>query len=432
MTESGVFWPVPGRPRLPTLGVIALLAFFGPGPARGESPLHVWVGAETDARYYKKMAELYRRKAKPAFTAEVTAFGYTEMPDKLAVAIKTGVNPPDVVQLDQIFFGLYLSGEVPFLDLTERMRKAGLDRHLLEARQDLFAWRGKTYGLPQSVSAVVLYYREDLFAKHGLRPEDVSTWAGLRAAGERVKKAGGPSLLSLDWSYFEILLRQQGHDLFDAEGRPQLTSAAAASTLRFLLSLQQSGAGLQPDRGSIFEPSFFAGDVANNEAMAILGADWYGLDMIQGMAPALAGKWRAVPLPAWDRPGLPRTSVFAGEGLLVYRGTKRADEAWGFVRFVMEDADANAERYLQGNCFTAFRPAWSDPRLARPEPYFGGQSLAQLVASLAPGIPRERASPLKAALVNLWREKYWSAVMGGRIAPEQALREIQDELVRPR
>jgi ABC-type glycerol-3-phosphate transport system substrate-binding protein len=416
--------------------VVALLAgLLGAGGARAQvegTPLRIWVGSETDARYYMKMAELYRQKRKPDFAAEVNAFGYTEMPDKLAAAIKTGANPPDVVQLDQIFFGIYLSGEVPFLDLTERVRKAGLESKILEARQELFKWRGRTYGLPQSVSAVLLYWRQDLFAKHGVRPGDIETWEKLRAAGERVKKAGGPSLLSLDWSYFEILLRQRGQDLFDAQGQPQLTTPKALSTLRFLVELQRSRAGLQPDRGSIFEPSFFAGDVAHDEAMAIVGADWYGLDMIQGMAPAQAGKWQAAPLPAWDGEPGPRTSVFAGEGLLVYRDTKRVEEAWEFVRFVMEDPDANVERYLQGNCFPAFRPAWTDPRLAKPEAYFGGQSVATLVASLAPTIPKERASPLKAPLVNLWREKYWSAVMRGTVPPEQALREIQDELLRLR
>jgi ABC-type glycerol-3-phosphate transport system substrate-binding protein len=197
--------------------------------------------------------------------------------------------------------------------------------------------------------------------------------------------------------------------------------------------LVKEGTGLQPDRGTIFEPAFFSGDVANNETMAILGADWYGLDMIQGLAPETRGKWRAVPLPAWGDPDASRrTSVFAGEGLLVYRDTKRADEAWEFIRFVMEDADANVERYLQGNCFTAYRPAWSDPRLAQPEPFFGGQSLARLIAGLAPDVPIERASPHKAELVNLWREKYWSAVLHGALSPANALQEIQRELSRPR
>ena len=412
---------------------LALVALEGTAAAQGPAkPLQMWVSSENDAGYYRKMAELYRARKKPGFAAEVNAYGYTEMPDKLAVAVKTGANPPDIVQLDEIFFSLYLRGEVPFLDLTSRIKSAGLDTKILKQRQALFAFGGKTYGLPQSVSAIVLYYRDDLVTKAGLLPEDFETWEKLRAAGKKAK-ASGPSLLSLDWSYFEILLRQRGLDLFDDTGAPHLDSNAAATTLEWLVDIAKEGVGLKPDRGTIFEPSFFSGDVANNETMAILGADWYGLDMIQGLAPETRGKWRAMPLPAWDAsPSARRTSVFAGEGLLVYRDSKRVDESWGFIRFVMEDIDANVLRYLQGNCFTAYQPAWSDPRLKRPEPFFGGQSLARLIADLAPHIPVERASPYKAELVNLWREKYWSAVIHGVMPPAKALQEMQKELLRTR
>jgi ABC-type glycerol-3-phosphate transport system substrate-binding protein len=344
--------------------------------------------------------------------------------------MKTGAGAPDVVQLDEIFFSLYLGGEVPFVDLTSRVKAAGLDQKVLEQRQALFRFAGKTYGLPQSVSAIVLYYRQDLLAKAGIDPQGLDTWAKVAATGAR---AAGPRLLSLDWSYFEILLRQRGLDLFDDKGAPQVDSPAAVETLQFLVKLAKDGVGLQPDRGSIFEPVFFSGDVVNNEVMAVLGADWYGLDMIQGLAPSTKGQWRAMPLPAWEAGGKGgRTSVFAGEGLLIYKDTKRTDEAWDFIRFVMEDVDANVERYLQGNCFTAYRPAWKDPRLAKPEPFFGGQSLARLIAELAPTVPMERASPRKAELVNLWREKYWSAVIRGTMPPARALQEIQKELAGPR
>lgn len=402
-------------------------------PAGAVKPLQMWVSSENDAGYYRKMVELYRARKKPGFAAEINAYGYTEMPDKLAVAIKTGANAPDIVHLDELFFSLYLRGEVPFLDLTSRIKSAGLDTRILKQRQALFAYGGKTYGLPQSVSAIVLYYRSDLAAKAGLQPSDLETWEKLRAAGRKVKAASGRSFLSLDWSYFEILMRQRGEDLFDDTGAPHLDSKAAVETLDWLVSVAREGVGLQPDRGSIFEPSFFSGDVAHNETMAVLGADWYGLDMIQGMAPETKGQWRALPLPAWDAsPTARRTSVFAGEGLLVYRDSKRADEAWGFIRFVMEDIDANVERYLQGNCFPAYPPAWNDARLKRPEPFFGGQSLAKLIADLAPHIPVERASPYKAELVNLWREKYWGAVIRGPMTPAKALEEMQKELLRTR
>jgi arabinosaccharide transport system substrate-binding protein len=415
------------------IALFALAVLGGTASAQGSAkPLQMWVSSDNDAGYYRKMVELYRARTKPGFAAEVTAYGYTEMPDKLAVAIKTGANPPDIVHLDEIFFSLYLRGEVPFLDLTSRIKGAGLDTKMLKQRQALFTYGGKTYGLPQSVSAIVLYYRDDLVTKAGLQPSDFETWDKLRVAGRKVR-ASGPSLISLDWSYFEILLRQRGLDLFDDAGAPHLDTPAAVATLEWLVGIAKEGVGLKPDRGTIFEPSFFSGDVANNETLSILGADWYGLDMIQGLAPSTKGKWRAMPLPAWDAsPTSSRTSVFAGEGLLVYRDSKRADEAWDFIRFVMEDIDANVERYLQGNCFTAYQPAWSDPRLNRPEPFFGGQSLARLIAGLAPGIPVERASPYKAELVNLWREKYWAAVISGVMPPAKALQEMQKELLRPR
>jgi ABC-type glycerol-3-phosphate transport system substrate-binding protein len=403
--------------------------------AQEPAPLRIWVAAETDARNYRSLVELYRRKKAPGFLAEVRAFGYSEMPDKLRVAVRTGVGAPDVVQIDQVFFSLYLGDEMPFLDLTSRVKAAGLDRSLLPQRMALFAHDGRVYGLPQSVSAVLLYYREDLLAKWGVRETDLDTWDGLLGAGRAVKARGGPALLSLDWSYFEILLRQRGFDVFDAQGRPALEQLAAEDTLEFLVRLARERAGLNPDRGTIFDPAFFQGDVAHDESMALLGADWYGLDMIRGMAPGLAGRWRARPLPAWKDAlsrSARRTSSFAGEGLLVLRSSKRAEEAWDFVRFVMEDRDANVERWLQGNCLTAHQPSWQDPRLVRPEPYFGGQALAGLLVKLAPDLPAENTSPHKAALVNLWREKYWAPVIGGSLPPHQALREMQQELLRPR
>lgn len=396
-------------------------------------PLQIWVTSPTDAKYYQNMADLYRRSGHPAFQAEVHAYGHAEMPDKLAIAIKTGVNAPDVVQLDEIFFSLYLSGEVPFVDLTTRVRQAGFDKKIVPQRTHLFEYGGRVYGLPQSLSGIVLYYRDDLFAQAKITPAEIDTWEKFRAVGRRVKSSSGRSLLSLDWSYFEILLRQRGYDVFDVAGNPTLDSPIAVQTLEWLVAIRKEGIGLLPDRGTIFEPSFFGGDVANNETMAILGADWYGLDMIQNFAPNLKGQWRAMPLPVWTdqvSKGRAATSSFAGEGLLVYKDSQRVDDAWGFIRFVIENPEANVQRYLQGNALTAFQPAWSDRRLHRPEPYFGGQSVAELLMKLAPQMPTVYASRHKAHLVNLWLEKYWSAVMRGSIAPRTALSEMQAELKR--
>ena len=141
-----------------TLGLAGFTA-----PAADTKPVELWISSFQDKVYYEAMVKLYQEKVDKDFKANISAFGFREMPDKLAVAIKTGVNPPDVVQLDEVLFGVYLNGEVPFLDLTERVKKAELDKGIVASRQKLFAWKGKTYGVPQSLSAMVLYYRTDLF-----------------------------------------------------------------------------------------------------------------------------------------------------------------------------------------------------------------------------------------------------------------------------
>jgi ABC-type glycerol-3-phosphate transport system substrate-binding protein len=417
---------------LASSAVLLFLIAWHPGVGAQTTPLQIWVTSETDAKYYQQMAELYAKTAGHAsFRADVRAYGHTEMPDKLAVAIKTGVNAPDVVQLDEIFFSLYLRGEVPFVDLTTRVRAAGLDKKIVPQRSRLFEYGGRVYGVPQSLSGIVLYYREDLFAEAKITPASIDTWEKFRTVGRTIRASSDRGLLALDWSYFEILLRQRGYDIYDASGKVTLDTPVAANTLEWLIQLKNDGVAVQPDRGTIFESAFFSGDVAAGEIMCIIGADWYGLDMIQHMAPTQSGQWRAMPLPVWTDAasrGKSTTSSFAGEGLLVYKGSKRVDDAWGFIQFVMESVEANVQRYLQGNSLTAYAPAWTDPRLHKPEPYFGGQSVAELLMTLAPQLPTVYASPHKAQLVNLWREKYWTAVMRGAIPPRTALAEIQAEL----
>src|SRR5687768_561048 len=135
-----------------SLSCLALCAAAAP------KPVEFWVNSQSDEKYYNNMIQAYKAKVDPAFEANVRSYGFTEMPDKLAIAIKSGINPPDIVQLDEIYFSLYLRGTIPFADLTDRIKKAGMDQTILPQRMGLFTWKNRTYGIPQSVSNVVLYY----------------------------------------------------------------------------------------------------------------------------------------------------------------------------------------------------------------------------------------------------------------------------------
>lgn len=401
--------------------------------AAAPKPIEFWVNGQTDEKYFNNMIKVYQEKVDKDFQANVRSYGFTEMPDKLAIAIKSGVNPPDIVQLDEIYFSLYLRGQVPFLDITERIKKAGLDETILSQRMGLFTWKGRTYGLPQSVSNVVMYYRDDVFKDLQITPKSVDTWEKLEAVARKIK-TDNRYMLALDWSYFEILMRQRGYEIFDQAGNPLPDSAIALEVMEKIAGWIKDGVAQVPDRGSIFEPEFFNAYVANNSVLAVLGADWYGLDMLQSFDPKHAGKWKAMPLPVWTDPrskGRNPTSSFSGQGLVIFKKSKQADRAWKFIEWVMTDIDANVLRYKQGNCFTPYKPAWTDLRFNEPDAYFGGQALAGLLMELAPRVPVVVQSPYRAQFVSLFREKYWNTLALSNTPAKDVLRDLKAELRNP-
>ena len=119
-------------------------------------PVKIWISSQQDKIYYDNMVRLYQQEVDADFQADVQAFGFREMPDKLAIAFKTQTNTPDIVQLDEVFFGMYLQGEAPFVDLTDRVKTAGLDKSIMPQRLELFSVGDQELGLPQSLSAVVI------------------------------------------------------------------------------------------------------------------------------------------------------------------------------------------------------------------------------------------------------------------------------------
>jgi len=405
---------------------LAVLAGFAPAAP----PVTIWVSSDADLKYYQNMAQLYQQKVDKDFQANIQSFGFTEMPDKLSLAIKSGINTPDIVQFEEIFFSLYLKGEVPFVDLTDRIAASPLAKGILPQRMGLFTWKGRTYGVPQSLSSVVLWYRADMFKSLGISPKDLSTWDKFEAVGQSLKHKH-MMLTAMDWSYLDILLRQRGYDLYNAQGVAFPDSVVTVDTWKRLVSWINDSVAFVPDRGGIFEPGFFANYVQSNSVLSLIGPDWYGLDMIQNFDTTHVGKWRAMPLPVWTDSlshGHRNTSSFSGQGLVIFKKSPQVERSWKFVEWVMTDPDANVDRYLQGNSFSAYRPSWTDLRFSQPNPFFGNQNLAQLFTDIAPNMPYTVQSPLHALIINLLREQYFLSVVQHQATPENTISAIRAQI----
>ena len=393
-------------------------------------PLVMWISSFQDQVYYEKMVELYAKKSGKSFDLEIKAYGFREMPDKLGVAFRTGQGIPDLVQLDETFFGVFLNGPSPFLDLSERARKSGLSKTLHPRRLEVFTYKNELLGLPQSLSAMMMYYRKDLFEDFGIEPADLSTWGELAEVGARLMDNHSQRLLALDGTLFDVLLRQKGSDLFDRKGKFLPDQKVALEVLTEFAEMSQAQIAVMPDRGSIFDPVFFSGDLANGEVLCVAGADWYGLDLFPPFAPAMQGAWGMMPLPTWRKKNGelgPRTATFAGQGLMICKASKSQDEAWDFIEFVMKDKGANAERFLQGNSFPAYLPSWKDRRLLDEHEYFE-QSMGKLLVELADEIPPVVVDPRRPQAIFLMQENYFGSVMFGSLSPREALSQYREAM----
>ena len=399
-------------------------------PLTGHAQLKLWISSFQDQSYYEQMADLYQKKIGKQLNIEVEAYGFREMPDKLGAVMRTGQGAPDLVQLDETFFGVFLNGPPPFVDLTKKMSKSKLDKNLHKQRVEVFTYNGKTYGVPQSLSALVLYYRKDLFADFDIQPDDITTWEDFSRVGQGLMDNQGQRFLALDGTLFDSLLRQKGTDLFDENGAFLPNEDIAVSILSEFAEMAQKQIAVMPDRGSIFDPVFFSGDLEMGEVLCVIGADWYGLDLFQQFAPGMEGMWGMLPLPTWKKEDGslgPRTATFAGQGLMIMNSSKLQEEAWDFIEFVMTDSEANAERFLQGNSFPAYKPAWTDPRILGIQPYFQ-QSMGQLLVELADEIPPVTVNPGRPQAIFLMKENFFPSAMYGTLTPEDTILRLRDAM----
>ncbi len=392
--------------------------------------LEMWISSFQDQVYYEKMAALYGESRKKDFNLSVSAYGFREMPDKLGVALRTGQGIPDLVQLDETFFGVFLNGPSPFLNLRDRAKNANLLEDLHPRRLEVFTFKDELLGLPQSLSAMMLYYRKDLFDEFGIEAEDIETWEGFRKVGQKLMEDRGQRMLALDGTLFDVFLRQRGSDLFGKKGNFLPDEKKALSILTEFAEMSQAQIAVMPDRGSVFDPVFFSGDLESGEVLCVIGADWYGLDLFPQFAPGMSGMWGMMPLPAWKNENGslgPRTATFAGQGLLICKASEQKEEAWEFIEFVMSNKEANAERFLQGNSFPAYQPAWKDPRLLGEHQYFR-QSMGKLLVELAKEIPPVRVDPRRPQAIFLMQENYFGAVMSGILTPLEAMEQYREAM----
>jgi len=386
--------------------------------AGGPVQLELWTFVNTHARWYQSMAEDYKKEVNPDFDLTVTEIAYGDMHDKLQIALQTGgVGAPDISDIEQGRFGGFLRGADPGLvDMKDRLTEGGYLDQLVAAREALYSYQGHIYGIEHALTPVVLYYRADVWEGAGINLEEIETWddyieAAMGVVSDEVKALAFPT--------HDVLLRQRGADYFDAEGNVTLDAALSVETMDWILGLRDThGIAAQAPAGDEWWAA-----VRDGKFISQVGADWYG-GFFKDNAPELTGKWKAIPLPAWEAGGI-RTSCHGGTGSCIVKTSPNAEEAWKFLEYSMLSVEGNVRRFEMTTLFPPFIPAMENERLHAADAYFSGQDLGALFAQVGPDVPAQYQSPYRAEL-NTQLGPRQQEMLDGQAAPADVFTEVAE------
>jgi multiple sugar transport system substrate-binding protein len=152
-----------------TAALAALAALAASTGARADTPVTLrwalWDLNQTP--YYKPLIDGYRAKH-PNVTIETVDLGSTDYHTMLSLQLTGGANDLDVVTIKEIPGFTTLVRARQLADLTDHVKKSGIDIGAYGGSVEQTEIDGKIYAMPFRTDFWVLYYNQDLFDKAGV------------------------------------------------------------------------------------------------------------------------------------------------------------------------------------------------------------------------------------------------------------------------
>ena len=388
----------------------------------GPVSMTIWVTADGATKTSFEGFFKDYQKIHPNVSLTVEEFPFTDLHDKLSVALQAGTGAPDLALPEISRFALLLKGsQVGLVDLTDRIAAAKMQ--LVSSLQNNYTYQGRVYGIQTDVNPVQLYYRKDLFDQAGITTP-IATWADYVAAGKTVKEKTGASMIAIETTDYDVwtpIMLQYGCNFFDTSGKVTLDSEACRKAFRFIVGLvQDEKIAIPAPGGDQYNPTFW-GAYGQDDVASIWGASWM-LSLLEGFIPDQSGKWMAQPLPTaapdapWD------TSTVGGNALVITNQAKNVDVAWDFIRWVLLEKPLPDKVYAVPNN----QERWSDPIFQKPSEYLGGQVIGQLWLDqtqtlLEDGAPYLNPDPNNTTAYDIFTRTALGPAINGDSAADAAL-----------
>lgn len=358
-----------------------------------QATLQMWIFAPEHLKSYQDAIPAFQRRH-PGVTVEVQLVPRAAVSTRLQAAFWSGLEVPDLAEVAIDNAGAFFRGpleHIGFVDLTSRIKAAGLLQRMVAARFAPYTSRGHIFGLPHDVHPVQIAYRRDLFAKLGLDPARMTTWDDFIAAGRRVTVPGKIYLLELfdtRSAHLDMCMFQRGGGYFSPDGQCIFDDEIAVQTMLWYVPLV---AGSHPIAASVGSGPILNQAVQDGYFLSLIAPDWRTKTIEKDM-PGVSGKMALMPLPAVRR-GTRPTSTWGGTMLGITRKSPHVDLAWDLACHLYLSKPDLGQRFRDNNILPALREAWHEPAYSERRPFWSNQPIGTLYARLAPQVPFQYSSP---------------------------------------
>ena len=267
--------------------------FAYPAAAQQQPPITIVINQSPWFAGFAKLVDAYQKETGNKVTLDVNPFAGAAEKQRNSVRAREGVY--DLIPMNSAYLAEFYHGGLP--DAAQRNRpslpaRSGshfLRRHRLVGREQesQHAATGKLYGVPINGNIPVLYYRQDLYEQHGLKPPE--TWDELLANAKKLhnppqiygmvlRAARSASDISYDWMPY---LHSHGGAIFRDEKAGDFTvtinSPEAKRALETYLTFAKSVA--PPNPGSFAQAQVIQQLVTGKAAHAMnVIAAWSQMD----------------------------------------------------------------------------------------------------------------------------------------------------------
>jgi multiple sugar transport system substrate-binding protein len=286
-------------------------------------------------------------------------------------------------------------------------------------------YRGKLYAAPWLTGTGILYYRTDLLEAAGVK-EPPKTWAEMLDACAKVRETDeceGVDCYAGQHDKFEGLtvnyseaVQSAGGQVFDAGGKPQVTTPQAKAGLQFLVDGFKNRT--IPSKGITFKEE--ESRRAFQDGQLVFHRNWayvYALAAAADGTSKVNGKFDVAPLPGKDGPG---SGTLGGNNLAVSAFSKHQATSRDFIQYIVS-LDVQRE-YGKEQSFPLSRNAlYDDPEMIKKYPY-----LPVLKAGMETARPRPVV--VKYNEVTAAVQDHVTAAITGEKSVDQAAADLQTAL----